>query len=105
MNFKNPLGKCALFATMSHDELEKYLEQYNGKERYIAVTIYGMTLNMCAEHVDGAIIEQQEAADAEYEQDAKLRLHSFLQGIAHLKPGIQDLDLEKLEAYAKANIR
>lgn len=59
MNFKNPLRQCGLFATMSHEELEKYIEQFNGQERFIAATIYGMTLNMCAAHVDGAIIEQQ----------------------------------------------
>ena len=71
MTFKNPLGQCGLFATMSHEELEKHIEQFNGQERFIAATIYGMTLNMCEAYVDGAIKEQAAWEDELLLSDAR----------------------------------
>ncbi|MCP4342900.1 MAG: hypothetical protein GY799_29460 [Desulfobulbaceae bacterium] len=65
MQFKNPLGVCNLFATPeSYNDLESYCLQYTGQERIIALTIMGMTMNLCASRVDSAIIEQDPEAEA-----------------------------------------
>jgi len=63
MIFKNPIKICNLFATKTYQELEDYCLRYTGQERVIALTIMGMTMNMCAQHVDWALKEWNEETD------------------------------------------
>jgi hypothetical protein len=46
--------KLGLFATPeSSDALMKYVEQFSGSERVIAMTIMGMTYNLCCDIATG----------------------------------------------------
>ena len=46
--------KLGLFATPENSEaLMKYIEQFSGSERVIAMTVMGMTYNLCASIVTG----------------------------------------------------
>ena len=48
------LKPAGLFHTpKSMDELMKWCEQLNGSERVVAMTVMGMTWNLCAELVNG----------------------------------------------------
>jgi|LakMenEpi03Aug12_release.lakeMendotaPanAssembly.Ray.scaffolds.fasta_scaffold6392277_1 hypothetical protein len=44
------LEKNGMFYTpKSIDELLKYIEKFSGSERVVAMTIFGMTWNLCAD--------------------------------------------------------
>ena len=60
MEMKNPLGKSNMFATPeSVKALQDYAAQFSGTDAVVAMTLMGMTWNLCSDLVAAKIAEME----------------------------------------------